>query len=106
MFKVVFFLYRRPDLSTENFFSYSKTIHIPIVKRVPGLIRYAVNHVVANPMGAAEACDTVAEMWFESMEAFQAALITDDGKAALADQPNYLDMKRTHMLIVDEQVVL
>jgi len=105
VFKVVFFLHRRTDLSNEDFVGYSKTIHVPLVSRVPGLIRYVVNHAVANPMGAATACDAVAELWFESMEDFQAALISDEGKVVLADQPNYLDMTRTHMLIVDEQVV-
>ena len=105
MFKTVFFLYRRADLSVEDFSVYSKTTHIPIVSRVPGLKRYVVNQAVANPMGAAAACDAVAELWFESMEDFQTALTTSEGKAALADQPNYLDMTRTHMLIVDEQVI-
>ena len=105
MLKVVFFLHRRPELSPEEFVAYSKTTHIPLVARVPGLIRYVVNHSLANPMGAEAACDAVAELWFESMESFQAALTTEEGKAALADQPNYLDMTRTHMLIVDEQVV-
>jgi uncharacterized protein (TIGR02118 family) len=105
VFKVVFFLYRRTDLSIEDFVGYSKTTHIPLVARVPGLVRYVVNHAVANPMGAAAACDAVSELWFESMEDFQTALTTDDGKIVLADQSNYLDMTRTHMLIVDEQVV-
>lgn len=106
MFKVVFFLYRRPDLSTEDFIGYSKTVHVPLVSRVPELIRYVVNHAIANPMGAEAACDAVAELWFTSVEDFQAALTTDEGKVVLADQLNYLDMVRTHMLIVDEQVVL
>ena len=105
MFKVVFFLHRRPDLSVDDFVRYSKTIHIPLVSQVPGLIRYVVNHAVANPMGAEGACDAVAELWFASIESFQAALVTAEGKTTLADQPNYLDMARTHMLIVDEQVV-
>ena len=105
VFKVVFFLHRRPDLSVEAFAAYSKATHVPLVSQVPGLIRYVVNYAVANPMGAEAACDAVAELWFESMEGFQAALTTEKGKVALADQPNYLDMGRTHFLIVDEQVV-
>ena len=105
MFKVLFFLYRRTDLSNEDFVDYSKITHIPLVSRVPGLIRYVVNHSLANPMGAAAACDAVAELWFGSMEDFQTALTTEEGKAALADQPNYLDMNRTHLLIVEELVL-
>jgi uncharacterized protein (TIGR02118 family) len=105
VFKVMFFLHRRSDLSVEEFGQYSKATHVPLVARVPGLKRYIVNYTVANPMGADAACDAVAELSFESPEGFQAALTTDEGKAALADQPNYLDMVRTHMLIVADQVI-
>lgn len=106
MFKAMFFLYRRGDLSTEAFQSYSKGTHMPLVEKVPGLKRYVVNHTVLNPAGAAGACDAVAELWFDSPEAFQSALGSPEGVAALADQPNYLDMERTHALIVEETVVI
>ena len=105
MFKAMFFLHRRSDLTPEDFQRYSKEIHMPLVARVPGLERYAVNHTLANPAGAAGACDAVAELWFASPEAFQAALGTPEGMAAMADQANYLDMARSHPLIVEETVV-
>jgi len=102
MFKVMFFLYRRGDLRAEEFQRYSRDVHMPLVRRVPGLERYVVNHVVANPTGAENACDAVAELSFASAEAFQAALGSSEGQAALADQANYLDTSRSHALVVDE----
>jgi uncharacterized protein (TIGR02118 family) len=102
MFKVMFFLYRRADLGAEEFQRYSREVHMPLVRKVPGLERYVVNHVVGNPAGAADACDGVAELSFASAEAFQAALGSPEGQAALADQPNYVDTSRTHALVVDE----
>ncbi|HEX8693789.1 MAG TPA: EthD family reductase [Longimicrobium sp.] len=102
MLKLMFFLYRRPDLSADDFQRYSREVHMPLVARVPGLRRYAVSHVTLNPAGADGACDAVAELWFDGPEAFQAAVATPEGSAALADQANYLDMERTHMLFVEE----
>ncbi len=72
---------------------------------VPGLRRYVVNHSLLNPAGATHACDGIAELWFESMESFQAAIASSAGQAALADQANYLDVDRTHLLFVEENVV-
>lgn len=106
MFKAMFFLYRKPGMSVEEFQAYSQGTHIPLVSKVPGLKRYAVNHTAANPAGADGACDAVAELWFDSGEAFQEAIGSPAGAAALGDQPNYLDMTRTHALIMDERTVI
>ena len=106
MFKTMFFLHRRSDMSVEEFQRYSKDVHVPMVALVPGLERYVINHVLANPTGNAAACDGVAELWFRSAEDFQAALVSQEGVAVLADQANYLDMERTHVLIVDETVMI
>ena len=105
MFKAMFFLYRRPDQGTDEFRRYSREVHVPLVSKVPGLERYVVNYTAMNPAGAEQACDAVAELWFASPEAFQAALGSAEGAAALADQANYLDMGRTHALVMEEQTV-
>jgi uncharacterized protein (TIGR02118 family) len=103
--KVMFFLHRRADFDPAAFEQYSRDMHVPLVSRVPGLRRYAVNHSLPAQGAPAHACDAVAELWFESAETFQAAIASPEGTAALADQPNYLDMARTHALVVDECVV-
>ena len=106
MFKVLFFLHRRSDLSFGEFLRYSEATHIPLVARVPGLVRYVVNHTAAIPQGSGAPYDAVAELWFASVGDFEAAFTTPEGIAALQDQPNYLDMERTHMLFVNEKVVI
>jgi uncharacterized protein (TIGR02118 family) len=105
MFKTMFFLYRRSDLTVDEFRRYSDETHVPLVAQVPGLDRYVVNHCLLNPAGAQGACDAVAELWFASSDVFQQALGTPEGVAALSDQSNYLDMDRTHVLFVEEQSV-
>lgn len=37
---------------------------------------------------------------------FLAALGSPEGGAAMGDQPNYLDMSRTHVLFVEETVAI
>ncbi|HET7463404.1 MAG TPA: EthD family reductase [Longimicrobium sp.] len=102
MFKVMFFLYRRDGMDTDEFQRYSREVHMPLVRRVPGLRRYVVNHALANPAGAATPADAVAELSFDSQEAFGAAIASPQGQAALADQGNYVDPARTHFLVVEE----
>jgi uncharacterized protein (TIGR02118 family) len=46
MFKTMFFLHRRTGVSVEEFQRYSREVHVPMVARVPGLERYAINHVL------------------------------------------------------------
>ena len=106
MFKTMFFLHRRNGTSVEEFQRYSREVHVPMVARVPGLERYVINHAVANPAGYAAACDAVAELWFGSQEVFQLALVSPEGVTVLADQANYLDLTRTHVLIMDEAEVV
>lgn len=105
MFKTMFFLYRRPDLTVEDFRRYSDNVHVPLVAKVPLIDRYMVNHCMLNPAGTPGACDAVAELWFASSDVFQEALGSPEGAAALSDQANYLDMDRTYVLFVEEQSV-
>jgi uncharacterized protein (TIGR02118 family) len=106
MFKTMFFLYRRLGTTFDEFQRYSKDVHVPMVAAVPGVERYVVNHAIANPAGNAAACDAVAELWFRSEQDFQAALVSPEGVAVLGDQANYLDLERTHVLIMDEAEII
>jgi uncharacterized protein (TIGR02118 family) len=106
MLKAMFFLFRRPDMSAEEFQSYHHETHVPIVSKVSAVRRYVVNHTAINPAGAENACDAVTELWFDSMDSFQAAVGSPEGAAVFGDQPNFLDMTRTHALFMDEKTVL
>jgi uncharacterized protein (TIGR02118 family) len=105
VFKAMFFLYGQPDHNREELRRYTQEIHIPLASKVPGLERYVVNYTLMNPAGAEGACDAVAELWFASGEDFQAALASPEGVAAVADLANYLDMSRTHALVMEEHTV-
>ena len=71
--KVVFILFRRPDLThDQSMAEWSGNQHTSIVRKIPGLKRWIQNH----PMGAKDegSSDGIGELWFESAEAMDKAM--------------------------------
>jgi uncharacterized protein (TIGR02118 family) len=100
MTKVLVLLHKRADLGWDAFLRYWREEHRPIALRLPGLRGYVENQApeVANlPYG-------VAELWFDSPAAFQAALTAPEGRAALADLAHFVDLDKTGMTVVSEVV--
>jgi len=104
MVKIVL-LYRRPELSAENFRRYWHERHRPLLERLPGLRRLVLNDVLPGPDGAPATCDGIAEDWFDSPEAMQAAFASAAGQAVAADAATFLDLSRLQLLVVDEREV-
>ena len=105
MVKIVLLLYRRPDLSPDDFRRYWHETHRPLLERLPGLRRLVLKDVLPGPDGGAGACDGIAEDWFDSLEAMQAAFASPEAQAVSADVVNFLDLSRFQMLMVAEQEV-
>ena len=105
MTKIILLLYRRPDLSAQDFRRYWHEQHRTLLERLPGLQRLILNDVVPVPGGASLTCDGISEDWFESPEAMQAAFASPEGQAVAADAANFLDLTRMQMLVVDEHEV-
>ena len=104
MVKFMVFIVRRPDLSPADFARHFREIHGPLVARLPGLVDYRQNivqHDDQNSPGFA-LCDAVAELWFDSRAALDAVWDTAEGLAAIADNPLFLDLERTHYAVVSE----
>jgi len=105
MVKVVLLLYRRGDMTVDEFRQYWHATHRPLVERLPGLRRLVLNDVLPSYDGTAPACDGIAEDWFDSVEAMQAAFSSPEGQAIAADVVNFLDLSRFQVLMVAEQEV-
>jgi uncharacterized protein (TIGR02118 family) len=73
-----------------------------MVARLPGLRRLVVNWVLPDPNGPPPAYDAVAEDWFDDAAAMGAAFASPQGQAVVADGPNYLDLSRFALLVVEE----
>ncbi len=105
MVKVIVLQPRRVDMSPEDFEQHLQKTHLPLVTKLPGLRRLVVNRVLPDPNGPPPAYDAVAEDWFDDAAAVGAALASPEGQAVADDVPNYLDMSRFALLVVEEQEV-
>lgn len=105
MVKVILLLHRRPGMSQEQFRRYWREVHAPLLLRLPGLRRLVLNYALPAGPGRAPACDGVGEDWFDSAEAMQAALASPEGQAVAADAPNFVDLSKVQMVVVEEDEV-
>jgi len=73
----------------EAFNTYYEKTHIPLAKKVPGLMKYDISHgPVVNPGGQSNFY-LVATLYFDSMESMQAGLNAPEGQAAAEDTANF-----------------
>ncbi len=104
MFKVLVWLRRREDLTPEAFRAYWLATHAPLVKAsYEGLRRYAANPVVAVPRGEAP-FDGIAELVFDTREAFVAAARSEAGRAVGADMVNFT--RESGAVFVEEHAIV
>jgi uncharacterized protein (TIGR02118 family) len=103
MIKVVVLLTRRDGMTEEEFERHTRERHLPLVTKLPGLRRLVVSQVLPDPNGPPSAYDAVAEDWFDDVAAMGAAFASPEGQAVFADAPNFLDMSRLQLLVVEEE---
>lgn len=119
--KLVYLLRRKAGLSREEFQAYWRDKHGPFVASVSenfGIRRYVQSHAFDNPLDAMmvasrgtldEGFDGVTEIWWDSIEAFMAAVGTADGMAAaqafVDDEANFVDFGRSIAFFTQEHRV-
>ena len=125
MFKLVFCLHRRPELSREAFQTYWRDTHAPLVKAAKdalGIRRYVQEHTfdsdlaagAANargiPAGEGHDYDGVAELWFDSEEALARIIATPEAQkhgAILAeDEARFIDFSRSRFFYTHANEVI
>lgn len=121
MITLVFPLRRLPALTREEFQRYWFDVHGPLVRshaEALGIRRYVQVHTLADEVnaavrasrGAPEAYDGVAELWYDSLEALAAAVVTDEGRAAsrvlLEDERNFIDHSASPIWFAEERPVI
>jgi uncharacterized protein (TIGR02118 family) len=102
MIKAFVLVYRRPDLSWDEFSRYFREIHGPLARQLPGLRHYAQHHFREAFFGGEAPCDAIAEFWFDDVDALRAAFASEAGAAALADNANVVDVGRTRLVVGGE----
>lgn len=87
MFKAMIMLTRGADMSHEEFKAWWLGTHQPLARQLPGVQKIRFNVVEQDETAP---CDGIAELWFESQEAFIAAYATEIGQAVAADSMAHL----------------
>jgi uncharacterized protein (TIGR02118 family) len=82
-------VYRTPRDPAE-FDRYYAQVHTPLAKKIPGLRRFEVTRVTGAPSGASDLY-LIAELYFDNTAAREAALTSNEGKAAEADLPKFAE---------------
>ena len=118
MIKLTFCLKRLPHLSREQFQSYWRDVHAPLVQQhaaTLNIARYVQCHSfpddASSPLAKARGStgqdfDGVAELWWTDMESFVAGGKTADGQAAgrilLEDEARFIDLRNSPIFLVSE----
>ena len=80
MTKIVALLTQRPGMEREEFRKHWRATHGLLLVQIPSMRKYIQNHVIPDPAQDDTPRDGVAEMWFDSPEAFQDALSSPRGR--------------------------
>lgn len=120
MIKLVYVITRRTDLTHEAFADYWLTRHGPLVTSHAGALRlrkYVQSHLFDHPSnegmraarGMLPPVDGITEVWWDSLEDFQAAYATPEGGFAGAalggDEAKFIDFTRSAVFLTEEHEI-
>lgn len=96
MIKLIALLKRKPGLSREEFANRWLKEHLKLSTKMPGVRGYRVN-IATNHQPAGDGIeplyDGTAELWWDSVEAMEAAFASDAGKIAGADADQFAEVR-------------
>ena len=120
MVKFIMCLHRKPGLTRAQFLDYWKNKHAPLFQsfvEVHKARKYVQDHAMDSPVnamlqesrGMVSEFDGVAEVWFDSEEAFIAAMSSPEGiklgETLAADEANFIDHTRSTAFLAREYEV-
>ncbi|MFZ3120363.1 MAG: EthD family reductase [Variovorax sp.] len=104
MFKLVFLLKRRPDLTVPAFHAHLRDVHGPRVCEQLSVRRYVQSYTLPQGYAKGELLfDGIEELWFHSAEA--RGRYAHRGMATAASNEDFLDTGRTVAMPVDVHVM-
>ena len=121
MIKIIFCLRRHPGMSLEEFDTYWRESHAPLVagfKDVLRIHRYVQSRrtdsklagIAASVRGAPQPYDGVAELWFETWDDVEAGFKTEDGQAAgrtlIEDERKFIDLENSPIFFSEEREII
>jgi uncharacterized protein (TIGR02118 family) len=102
--KFIVVLYRRPDVTLEQFRHVLSGEHAALAEQLPGLRRYVQNHVAADPNRKHPGWDAVVELHWDDWPSMEAAWATPQGKRATDHLADFADLGRSTWSVVREDI--
>jgi uncharacterized protein (TIGR02118 family) len=99
MVRAIFILYRRKDLSRDEFRRLWLEEHAPLVKTFPDLRDFVQCPATTAFGGGEPGCDGVGWISFDNQEAMDAAFASPEGQKIMAFLPEFLDTERTYAVV-------
>lgn len=107
MVKLVAFLKRKPGIRREQFARRWIESHAKMASQLPGLRAYRINIATdrqPDGTGPEPIYDGTAELWWDNIEAMEAAFATDLGQRAGADADEFAAV-RVHLYTTEHVIV-
>lgn len=107
MIKLIALLKRKPGMDREQFTRRWLDEHIKLSSKMPGLRGYFINIATDHQQegdGVEPIYDGTAELWWDSVEAMEAAFASEEGKIAGIDADKFAEV-RIH-IYTEEHVVV
>lgn len=94
-----------PPKDEAAFDKYYRDTHIPIAKKMKGLKKWTIGKVRGTPGGEPPPYYYVADLFMEGREDFEHLLASPEGRAAVADVPNYATGGATFLYTEIEEII-
>jgi uncharacterized protein (TIGR02118 family) len=105
LIKLVYCITRKAGMSDEEFAHYWEHVHGPIGRRIPGLRRLVQSHAFRPDGSGPPDFDGMAELWFDDLEALEAARHSPEWLASTNDEANFVDASRCAMFLTVEREI-
>lgn len=106
MLKACTLIHRKSGMSVEEFQTYWRNIHADIVVQLPNVRRYVQSHPLIQEYKKRNLIyDGLAEIWVDNTDVLRTMAATDAYKDVAADEANFIDQKRTELILTEEHVI-
>ena len=106
MLKACTLIHRKPEMSAEEFQIYWRTIHADIVVQLPNVRQYVQSHPLIQEYKKHNLIyDGLAEIWVDDTDVLRTMAATGAYKDVAADEANFIDQKRTELILTEEHVI-
>ena len=95
-------LYKKPA-DVPAFLEHYQNVHAPLARKIPGLNNLVVNRITANAFGGEPPYFLIAEMHFNTKDEFDAAMKSDENRAAGKDAMRFAKGLITGLIAESEE---